>query len=58
MLAITLPCLIFFSYLKYLPESPRWLLMKGQHDEARKVLAKAAYVNGITDIRIEFDKGI
>ena len=56
MLAITLPCLIFFLYWKHLPESPRWLLMQGKHDEARRTLEQAARINGINEVKFEFDK--
>ena len=30
----------------YLPESPRWLLIKGHHEEAKRVIEDAASVNG------------
>ena len=33
-------------YCSILPESPRWLLAKGRVEEARKVLERAAKVNG------------
>ncbi|XP_037382485.1 solute carrier family 22 member 14 isoform X2 [Talpa occidentalis] len=35
--------LIFYIWI--LPESPRWLMMKGKVEEAKKVLCYAAYVN-------------
>ncbi len=42
MLAIeTLPAIIYFLALWAVPESPRWLAMKGRRDEARTVLTKA-----------------
>ena len=44
--AIPVTMICFVSYF-YLPESPRWLLMKGRKDEAKQVLIDAALVNDI-----------
>ncbi len=33
------PCLLFFALLFLVPKSPRWLMLKGREEEARKVLA-------------------
>ncbi len=33
-----IPCLLFFSLLFLVPKSPRWLMLKGRQEEARKVL--------------------
>ena len=30
----------------YLPESPRWLLIKGHHEQAKKIIEEAASLNG------------
>ena len=35
-----IPCIIFLGLLAMVPKSPRWLVMKNQKDEARKVLAR------------------
>ncbi|KAF2688268.1 hypothetical protein K458DRAFT_440000 [Lentithecium fluviatile CBS 122367] len=35
-----LPALIVVSVMPWLPESPRWLIQKGKHDDARRVLSK------------------
>ena len=44
MLGIELvPALLYFLLMFLVPESPRWLLMKGKHEEAEKVIAK---ING------------
>ncbi|XP_026574270.1 solute carrier family 22 member 13-like [Pseudonaja textilis] len=39
------PVFAFFFYIWVLPESARWLVMKGKIEEAKKVLQKAASVN-------------
>ncbi|CAL4208141.1 unnamed protein product [Meganyctiphanes norvegica] len=36
------------SLLRYLDESPRWLLVRGHTDRAKKVLQKAAHYNGVS----------
>ena len=37
-----LPAVIWTILLCYLPESPRWLLVKGRNEEARKILQRMA----------------
>jgi sugar porter (SP) family MFS transporter len=37
----TLPAVLYFCGLFFVPRSPRWLLIKGQEDEAREVLTRA-----------------
>lgn len=44
-LAVSLPNLILFPVLYFMDESPRWLITKGQHEKAMKVLKKAARWN-------------
>jgi sugar porter (SP) family MFS transporter len=34
------PSLLFFGALFFVPESPRWLVKEGRHDEAAKILAR------------------
>ena len=36
----TLPALLFFSIIFFIPESPKWLIVKGKLDKASTVLAK------------------
>ncbi|XP_055550102.1 carcinine transporter [Wyeomyia smithii] len=42
----SVPFLLYFLYLIIMPESPRWLLMKGKLEEALKILEQMAKVNG------------
>jgi len=35
-----IPAVLYFLLLFLVPQSPRWLALKGRHDEAKKVLAK------------------
>ncbi|KAL1399381.1 hypothetical protein pipiens_001183 [Culex pipiens pipiens] len=42
----SVPFLFYFGYMFVMPESPRWLLMKGKLEEALQVLEKMARVNG------------
>jgi len=45
-LAISIPCTLLVSYYWFIPESPRWLVMKGRHKEAVEILKQAAKTNG------------
>ena len=38
----TLPAIIYFLALFFVPESPRWLVMKGREEEAETIMARAS----------------
>lgn len=44
-LATSLPFVLYYFYWFFLPESPRWLLAKGEFEEASKILETLATVN-------------
>lgn len=44
-LAVSLPCLLLLPVLWFLDESPRWLIVRGDHRRAREVLERAARWN-------------
>ncbi|XP_033166391.1 organic cation transporter protein [Drosophila mauritiana] len=46
-IALTLPGLLFLCYYWIIPESARWLLMKGRKDEAFVIIGKAAKENKV-----------
>lgn len=47
----TLPAIFYFVALFFVPRSPRWLMMKGKLEEAKKVLVRA---NGSEAAEVEF----
>jgi MFS family permease len=49
----TLPAVLYFCGLFFVPESPRWLLLKGQEEEARTILTRAV---GEAEARRELDE--
>ncbi|XP_017084198.1 organic cation transporter protein [Drosophila eugracilis] len=46
-IALTLPGLLFICYYWIIPESARWLLMKGRQEEAFVIIKKAAKENRV-----------
>ncbi|HAZ02691.1 MAG TPA: MFS transporter [Marinilabiliales bacterium] len=36
----SIPAVLYFLLLFFVPQSPRWLALKGRHDEAKKVLVR------------------
>ena len=49
----TLPAVLYFFGLFFVPESPRWLLLKGREGAARMILTQAV---GEAEAREELDK--
>lgn len=47
-LIVSVPPLLFFVYYWMVPESVRWLIARNDIDKARKIVKKAASVNGVT----------
>ncbi|KAK8382355.1 hypothetical protein O3P69_015349 [Scylla paramamosain] len=47
-LAVSLPSVLLFPSLYFMDESPRWLIVRGRHDQAMQVLRKAARWNRVT----------
>ncbi|XP_071547413.1 organic cation transporter protein-like isoform X2 [Panulirus ornatus] len=45
---VSIPLLLIFPMIYLLDESPRWLIVRGQHDRALKVLKRAARLNKAT----------
>lgn len=46
----SLPALLFFFFLFFVPESPRWLVMVGQVSEAKKVLLRSGNIFSTDEI--------
>ncbi|XP_022089884.1 organic cation transporter protein-like isoform X2 [Acanthaster planci] len=57
-LVITAPILLFFLYIPIFPESARWLINRGRHNQAEKIIRKVAKVNKkeLPDVLFEEDE--
>src|SRR6266852_1053421 len=47
------PALVFGTGMFFLPETPRWLIHRGQHEVAHRVLVR---IRGVADVNIEIDE--
>lgn len=52
-LSETIPAVCLLSLLFFIPDSPRWLMMKGREDEAKSIISK---VNKGIGVLIEIDR--
>lgn len=41
----TIPAVLYYAGLFFVPRSPRWLILKGRFDEAKQVLARLSSIN-------------
>ncbi|XP_062196970.1 polyol transporter 5-like [Phragmites australis] len=48
-----LPPVFLAAGVLAMPESPRWLVMRGRHDDARAVLVRTSDTSGEADLRLE-----
>ncbi len=52
---MTIPATLFAILLRFIPESPRWLVMNSRDEEAKAVFAKTGEVNSIGLIKEEHE---
>jgi len=47
---ISIPSIIFFGLIFFIPDSPRWLVLKGKKEEAKSVLQKIRSKNPLKEV--------
>ncbi len=47
---ISIPSFIFFVLIFFIPDSPRWLVLKGKTEEAKKILQKFGSYNPLEEV--------
>ncbi|XP_019715166.1 solute carrier family 22 member 4-like [Hippocampus comes] len=55
LLALSLPCIVYFPFWWFIPESPRWLLCQGRVEEAEAIVRKAARMNKVQAPEVIFE---
>ncbi|XP_038048035.1 organic cation transporter protein-like isoform X2 [Patiria miniata] len=57
-IVITAPIVLFFLYIPIFPESARWLINRGRHKQAEKIIRRVAKVNKkeLPDVLFEEDE--
>jgi sugar porter (SP) family MFS transporter len=54
----TLPAILYFVFLFFVPESPRWLFIKGRKDEASDILSRVMPEEEVKETIAEIDNNI
>ena len=58
LLSGAVPAGLFLVLLLLVPETPRWLVMKGRHDDARKVLLRVSSVADTKRVLVEIEESL